>query len=161
MACHLAVISDVEKNIFDDNLIILESNIPADEMMPAANKVSLTATVFLPDNPDVWSQDNLAVQASSIIDRLEFFLPFLKENIEFFDLEKSIEISKTSHGVFNPKYKIRNSFITGFAARTNKTRFKNIYLTGASLLADAGFEGEILSGMNAASRVIGRSAKIT
>jgi phytoene dehydrogenase-like protein len=158
MARHLAVISDVQKNIFDNNLIILESNIPADETIPTANKFSLTATVFLPDDPDVWSHDNLTAQASSIFERLEFFLPFLKENIEFFDLEKSIEISRMSHGVFNPKYKIRNSFLTGFSARTNKTCFKNVYLTGASLLADAGFEGEIISGINAASRVFTRKA---
>lgn len=161
MAHHVAVVSDVQKNIFDNNLIILESSIPPDETTPAANKVSLTATIFLPDDSTVWSKENLAVQASSIIDRLEFFLPFLKENIEFFDLDKSIELSKISHSVFNPKYKIRNSFITGFAARTNKTRFKNVYLTGASLLVDAGFEGEIISGANAASRVINRLAKIT
>ncbi len=161
MARHLAIVSDVQKNIFDNNLIILESSMPEDEMMPAANKVSLTATVFLPHDPDVWSRENLAAAASSIMERLEYFLPFLKENIEFFDLDKSIEISKISRSVFNPKYKIRNSFITGFAARINKTRFKNVYLTGASLLADAGFEGEIISGMNAASRVIGSCAKIT
>jgi hypothetical protein len=161
MANHVAVVADVHKNIFDNNLIILESGIPADETMPAAKKVSLTATVFLPDDPALWSNENLAVQASAMIDRLDFFLPFLKENIEFFDLDKSIEICKISRNAVIPKYKIRNSFITGFVARTNKTHFKNLYLTGASLLADAGFEGEIISGMNAASRIIGRYAKAT
>ena len=161
MSHHLAVVSDVQKSIFDNNLIILEANMPEDETISTASKVSLTATVFLPVGNDVWSKENLAAQSSSIIDRLEFFLPFLKENIEFFDLDKSIELSKISHGVFNPKYELRDSFITGFAARNNKTRFKNVYLTGASLLTDAGFDGEIISGMNAASRVIGQCAKIT
>jgi phytoene dehydrogenase-like protein len=156
MASHLAVVSDVQKNIYDNNLIILESSIQQEETISVVNKVSLTATVFLSDDPDVWSSENLSATASSIIDRLEFFLPFLKEYIEFFNLEKSIKISKMSHSVFNPKYKIRNSFITGFAARTNKTRFQNVYLTGASLLADAGFEGEILSGINAATRVMAK-----
>jgi phytoene dehydrogenase-like protein len=161
MANHLAIVSDVQKNIFDNNLITLESSLPSDAAMTGVAKASLTATVFLPDKADVWSKENLALQASSIIDRLEFFLPFLKENMEYFDLEKSIELSKISRSVVSPKYKIKKSFITGFAARTNKTRFKNVYLTGASLLADAGFEGEILSGMNAASRAIGRLQKIT
>jgi phytoene dehydrogenase-like protein len=161
MAHHVAVVSAVEKNIFDDNLIILESNISAEETIDTSDKAALTATVFLSPDPAVWSTDNLTVHAQSIMDRLEYFLPFLKENIVYFDLEKSIEISKMSQGVFNPKYKMRNSFITGFAARTNKTRFKNVYLTGASLSADTGFEGEIISGMNAASRVIGSLTKIT
>jgi phytoene dehydrogenase-like protein len=156
MTRHVAVVPDVDKNIFDNNLIILETSMPADETLTAEARVSLTATVFLPDDHAMWSKENLAVTATSMIDRLDFFLPFLKDNIEFFDLEKSIDISGMSHSVFNPKYKIRNSFITGFAARTNRTWFKNVYLTGASLLTDAGFEGEIISGINAASRVIAK-----
>jgi phytoene dehydrogenase-like protein len=156
MTRHVAIVPDVEKNIFDNNLIILETSMPSDESLTAEARVSLTATVFLPNDPALWSKENLAVTAESMKDRLDFFLPFLKDNIEFFDLEKSIDISGMSHGVFNPKYSISNSFITGFAARTNKTRFKNVYLTGASLLTDAGFEGEIISGINAASRVIAK-----
>jgi hypothetical protein len=58
--------------------------------------------------------------------------------------------------IVNPKYQMKNSFLTGFATRSNKTRFKNVFLTGASLLVDAGFEGEIISGMNAVSRVVGK-----
>lgn len=155
MARHLAVVPDVEKEIYDNNLIILESNIPEDISRPDA-VATLTATVFLPDDHDLWSRENLSVQASAAIDRLEFFLPFLKENIVFFDLDKSIELSGMARSVFSPKYKMRNCFLTGFAARTNKTCFEDVYLTGASLSADAGFEGEIISGMNAATRVITR-----
>ncbi|MCE5210714.1 MAG: hypothetical protein LLG40_04090, partial [Deltaproteobacteria bacterium] len=88
-----------------------------------------------------------------IVERLEYFLPFLKENIEFFDIEESINISQKQRDIVNPKYKLRNAFLTGFAAKSNKTRFRNIYLTGASLLADAGFEGEIISGINATARL--------
>ena len=108
---------------------------------------------FLPDNQDIWSRDNLIQTANSMIVRLEYFLPFLKENIEFFDIEESINISQKQRDVVNSKYQIRNALITGFAAKDNKTRFRNIYLTGASLVADAGFEGEIISGINAAMRV--------
>ncbi len=161
MAHHVAVVSDVQKNIFDNNMIILEYSVPDDETVSADNNVPLTATVFLSADHEQWSRENLTAEASAIIDRLEYFLPFLKENIVFFDLEKSIEISKISRSVHNSKYIMRRSFITGFAARTNKTRFKNVYMTGASLLADAGFEGEIISGINAASSVIGRCTKIT
>jgi phytoene dehydrogenase-like protein len=156
IARHMAVVTDIHKDIYDNNLIILESGKPEEEAHAASARIPLTATVFLPNNEDAWSPENLAKESSSILDRLEYFLPFLKDNIEFFDLEKSIALSKISHGIFNPKYKIRSSFITGFASRTNKTRFKNVYLTGASLLTDAGFEGEIISGINAASRLISK-----
>ena len=156
MARHVAVISDVNKDIYDDNLIILESGASENENITSASKIPLSATVFLPNNQAIWTKENLTQTAESIIDRLEYFLPFLKENIEFFDIEESINISKKQREVVNPKYQLRKSLISGFAAKSNKTRFGNIYLTGASLLADAGFEGEIISGINAASRVTGK-----
>jgi phytoene dehydrogenase-like protein len=156
MARHVALVMDVDKDIYDDNIIIIESVISSDETASAKNKVSLTATVYLPSDPGMWSQESLEKIAASILAKLEQFLPFLKENIEFYDLNKSIEISKMCRKIVNPKYQMKNSFLTGFAARSNKTRFKNVFLTGASLLVDAGFEGEIISGMNAVSRVVGK-----
>jgi len=101
----------------------------------------------------IWSNENLTATSRSIIERLEFFLPFLKENIEIFDIKESINISRKQLSIVNPKYQLRNSFITGFAANSNKTKFSNIFLTGASLLPDIGFEGEIISGINAARSV--------
>ena len=156
MARHVAVISDVNKHIYDDNLIILELNSSEDEKTTSTGKSLLSATVFLPDDQMTWSKENLTANARSIIERLEYFLPFLKENIEFFDIKESINISQKQRVVVNAKYQLQNSFISGFAAKSNKTRFGNIYLTGASLLTDAGFEGEIISGINAAARVAGK-----
>lgn len=156
MARHVAVISDVNKDIYNDNLIILESNSHEDEKNSSISKIPLSATVFLPNDQNIWSKDNLSQTADSIINRLEYFLPFLKENIEFFDIEESIKISQKQRDIVNPKYQLRNSFISGFAAKDNKTKFGNVYLTGASLLTDAGFEGEIISGINAVARMSGK-----
>jgi phytoene dehydrogenase-like protein len=148
MARHVAVISNVDKDIYDNNLILLESNTSPEE------KKLLTATVFLPSDSATWSKESLEAQAQSIIERLEYFLPFLKENIRFIDVDKSIDISIKYRNIVNPKYKLRNSFISGFSAKNNKTSFRNIYLTGASLLMEAGSEGEIVSGMFAVSRIL-------
>ncbi len=153
MARHVAVITDVKKDIYDDNLIILELSSPDNEKTTFSGKSSLSATVFLHDDPMIWSNENLTATSRSIIERLEFFLPFLKENIEIFDIKESINISRKQLSIVNPKYQLRNSFITGFAANSNKTKFSNIFLTGASLLPDIGFEGEIISGINAARSV--------
>jgi phytoene dehydrogenase-like protein len=158
MARHVAVISDVEKDIYDNNLIILESNAPEGEKnTPISTKIPLSATVFLPNDDNAWSTENLTGTADSVIERLGYFLPFLKENIELFDIEESITISKKQREIVNPKYQLRKSFISGFAAKSNKTRFGNVYLTGASLMTDTGFEGEIISGINAALRVAGKT----
>jgi hypothetical protein len=156
MARHVAVITDVKKDLYDDNLIILELSSPDDEKNTHLAKSSLSATVFLHDDQMIWSSENLTANSRSIIERLEYFLPFLKENIEIFDIKESINISRKQRDIVNPKYQLRNSFITGFASKSNKTKFGNIFLTGASLLADAGFEGEIISGINAANCVTGK-----
>jgi phytoene dehydrogenase-like protein len=153
-ACHIAIVSDVNRDIHDNNLIILQLNTPQQNDGTSKDKIPMTATVFLPNIDEVWTRENLKAQSESIIDRIEFFLPFLKENIELFDIDKSIDIYNECRQIVNPKYQLRNSFFTGFAAKNNKTRFSNIYLSGASLLTDAGFEGEIISGINAASKVI-------
>ena len=153
-ARHIAVVCDVNRDIHDNNLIILQLNFLLEHAETSESKISMTATVFLPNDSEVWTRDNLKAQAESMIDRLEFFLPFLKENIELFDIDKSIDIHNECRQIVNPKYQVRNSFFTGFAAKNNKTRFGNIYLSGASLLTDAGFEGEIISGINAASKVL-------
>jgi len=159
MATHVAVITDVNKDIYDDNLIILESGSSENEKT-AVSKIPLSATVFLSNDQAIWSRDNLSQTADSIIERLEYFLPFLKENIEFFDIEESINISQKQRNVVNPKYQLRKSFISGFFAKNNKTKFGNVYLTGASLLTDAGLEGEVISGMNAAARITGKESKL-
>lgn len=154
MAKHVAVISNINKDIWDDNLIILQSGALGLDRNNLPGKVPLSATVFLPDQANAWSKDNLETTATSMIERLEFFLPFLKENIVFYDINESISISQKQRDAVNPKYQMRNAFFTGFAAKSNKTKFENIYLAGASLLTDAGYEGEIISGINAAKRVI-------
>jgi len=156
MAKHVAVITDENKDIYDDNLIILELSSPDDEENVFPGKSSLSATVFLHDDPMIWSNENLTATARSIVERLEFFLPFLKENTEVFDIKESINISRKQRNIVNPRYQLRNSFITGFAAKSNRTKFSNIFLTGASLLMDAGFDGEIISGVNAANCVAGK-----
>jgi len=120
MTRHVAVISDVNKDIYDNNLIILESGVSDD--VSNALKIPLSATVFLPDNQDKFSRDNLKQTADSIVERLEYFLPFLKENIEFFDIEESINISQKQRDIVNPKYKLRNAFLTGFAAKKQQNQ---------------------------------------
>jgi hypothetical protein len=83
MVCDMAVVSDVEKEIFGNNLIILELMFEEDVSLPAT-VVTLTTTIFLPGSKNDGSAENLSHNASSIFDHLEYFLPFLKENIVFF-----------------------------------------------------------------------------
>ena len=154
MARHVAVVSDVTKDLYDNNLIILETSLPEKDKVPAHAKTSLTATVYLPDQHENWTPDALKREADSVLDRLDVFFPFLRDHVEMSDIDKAIDISSESRKVISPKYKVRNSFFTSFAAKNNKTLYDNVFLTGTSLLSDAGFDGEILSGKNAVLRII-------
>ncbi|PKN20703.1 MAG: hypothetical protein CVU71_02660 [Deltaproteobacteria bacterium HGW-Deltaproteobacteria-6] len=156
LARHIAVVTDVHKDIYDDNLIILETSPPENDKSLTAARTSLTATVYLPDIEDNWTRDALLRESNSILDRLEGLLPFLKDNIELSDIDKSIDISLDYRKILTPKYKVRNAFFTSFATKTNKTRFNNIFLTGSSLMTDAGFEAEIISGKYSALQIINK-----
>jgi hypothetical protein len=56
--------------------------------------------------------------------------------------------------VQSPRYSVRKPFHTSFAAKSHRTRFDNVFLTGTSLLTDAGFDAELISGRTAALQVI-------
>lgn len=154
LARHIAIVADVSREIYDNNLIILETSMPGKDTAHGQARTSISATVYLQDIDDHWTRDALKHQADLVLKRIDAFLPFLKENIALFDLEKSIDISLESRRVISPKYNTRNAFFTSLSSKTNKTYFKNIFLTGSSLLTDAGFDGEILSGKNAALQVM-------
>jgi len=154
IARHIAIVTDINKEIYDNNLIVLETGLPEKEKNLSLARTSMTATIYLPDIEENWTGDALKREADSILERLEGFLPFLKDNIELSNINKSIDISLDYRKVLTPKHKVRNAIFTSFAAKSNKTRFNNVFLTGASLLTDAGFDAEIISGKNAAQQVI-------
>ncbi|MHB8138336.1 MAG: hypothetical protein ACYDGO_08105 [Smithellaceae bacterium] len=154
LARHIAVVTDVTKDIYDNNLIILETGLPETGKSLSLARTSMTATVYLPDIAENWTGDALRREADSMLERLDEFLPFLKNNLELKDIDKAINISMDCRKVLSPKYKVRNAFFTCFAAKSNKTRYDNVFLTGTSLLSDAGFDAEIISGKNAAQQVM-------
>lgn len=155
MSSYVAIVSDISKDIYDDNLIILEINLPDEEKKAAIGKKLLTATVFLPADGKYWKRANLVSTADSVIERVEYLIPFLKENIKFYDVNKSIDLSIKYRAITNPKYRVKKLFFSGFAAQKNKTSLKKVYLTGASIFTDIGcWEGEIISGMYAVYSVL-------
>jgi hypothetical protein len=65
-------------------------------------------------------------------------------------VEASIELSKKYQEVVNQKFQMKNYSFIGMASLPNRTPLKNVYITGGMLMAGLGFEGEIISGINAA-----------
>ncbi len=155
MAQHVILIPNTTNNIFEGNMIILGVNNPDKEKRSTQGKILLTVTLFLPADQDHWKKENLKKVADNAIARLDDFLPFLAENMKFYDINKSIDISIKYRNIANAKYMVKKSFFTGFSAQKNKTSVKSVYLNGASLFTDMGcFEGEIISGMYAVYSVL-------
>jgi len=132
----------------------VELSAPDDISRAPAGKRALSATVFLNHSQIKLSNFELETISESIISQLETFLPFLRENLDYLNIDASIDLSKKCLDVVNQKYLIKANPIFGITALSHRTPFNNVFLTGGMLLAEFGFEGELISGMNAALSTI-------
>lgn len=159
MASHVIVIGDEKFPVMDNNLIFLETSSTGDTGCAPPGKRVISATVFLKESPLRLSNDDLEGVSTGILENIEGFLPFLRENLDFRNVEKSIEMSRKYQEVVNQKFKINGNPLLGISILSNRTPVKNVFLTGGMLLAGLGFDGEVISGMNAAHHVVGGTAK--
>jgi len=150
MAPYVAVVSDVRIPARHQNLVFIERSLQGETDRAPDGRRALSATVFLKESPLVLDDAKLKGIAKTIIDGLEDFLPFLRENIDYVNIEKSIAFARQSQESVNQKYRVRKRSITGMNTLSAKTPLRNVLLTGGVLRASLGFEGEILSGMDAA-----------
>jgi phytoene dehydrogenase-like protein len=153
MAPYTVVVRDETKPATDQNLVFLVSSRPGEMEHAPEGKQAITATVFLKDSPLMLTDLELNEIAKSIIDSLDGFLPFLRESIDFVNIEKSIELSRRSQEIVSQKYRPRKGTIIGMNTLTPETPLHNVLLTGGILRASLGFEGEILAGLDAASLI--------
>ena len=154
MARYVVIVVKKDGDIKDDNIVFLEISAPNDTRKAPLKKRALSATVFLKDSPGTLSNLELEEKSKTILDHLEGFLPFLRENLDYLNMEASIALSRKYHEVVNQKYQMKADPFWGIAALSNRTSVKNIYVTGGMLLPGLGFEGEVISGINAANATI-------
>ena len=154
MAPYVAVIPENNKPVMDNNIIFLEMSAPYDTGRAPANSRALSATIFLKKSPLLSTDLELEERSKAIIGYLEALFPFLRDNLDYLNVEASIELSRKYQKMVNHKYRIKaNPFISA-KALSGGTPLKNVYLTGGALLSGLGFEGEIISGRNAALSII-------
>ncbi len=147
------VVPDENKPAQDQNLLFLEMSLPGDTYRAPEGRRAVSVTVYLKDSPLVLDDLELKVIANTIINSLDWFLPFLRESIDYINIEKSIALARQSQEIINKKYHVRKRSIIAMKILSPKTPLSNVLLTGGILRAGLGFEGEILSGMDAASLV--------
>jgi len=150
LAPYAVVVRDETKPATDQNLVFIVSSRPGETEHAPEGRQAITATVFLTDSPLMLTDMELKGIAKSIIDSLEGFLPFLRESIDFVNIEKSIELSRRSQEIVSQKYRPRKGTMIGMNTLSPETPLHNVLLTGGILRAGLGFEGEIIAGLGAA-----------
>lgn len=159
MVEYVIIVGDEKRPVMDGNLVFLEVSSTGDTGHAPDGKRAISATVFLKESPISLNNDELKEVSEGILENLEGFLPFLRENLDFINVEKSIEISRKYQEVVNQKYKVNGNPLLGISLLPNRTPVKNVFVTGGMLMAGLGFEGEVISGINAASHVVGGTLK--
>ena len=150
LSSYAVVIRDETKPATDQNLVCILSSRPRNTEHAPEGRQAITVMVFLKDSPLMLTDLELKGIAKSIIDSLEGFLPFLRESIDFVNIEKSIELSRLLQEIVCQKYRPRKGTVIGINTLSPKTPLYNVLLTGGILRAGLGFEGEILAGLDAA-----------
>jgi phytoene dehydrogenase-like protein len=155
-AIYVAIVIDDNRPVMDDNLVFVEISAKDCEGRAPAGKRALSATIFLKESPLVLTNDELKEVSQVAFCALEKFLPFLRENLDFLNIGMSIELSRKSQELVNHKYAMQSDSFFGMSRISNRTPYRNVFMTGGMLLPGLGFEGEIISGINAANSVISK-----
>jgi phytoene dehydrogenase-like protein len=150
MATYVVLVKNGDDVVTDRDLVFLETSLPGESERAPEGRRAITATVFLPDSPLRLNDQELKEVATNIIDSLEGFLPFLRENIDYLHVDKSIAISRRYQEMVNRKYRTPKRPFWGMTTLSPGTRIPNVLTTGAILRAGLGFEGEIIAGIDAA-----------
>jgi phytoene dehydrogenase-like protein len=153
LAPYAVLARDIRKPAREGNLLFLETSLPADKERAPVGRRAMTATVFLTESPLILGDDELRDVIRDIFSSLEALLPFLRENLDFLHMERSIDFSRSIQEVAQRKYTPGKGTFLGLKTFAPKTPLPHVFLTGGLLRPGLGFEGEIRSGVEAAGLV--------
>jgi phytoene dehydrogenase-like protein len=149
LAPYVVWVRDETKPLIDQNLVYIQTSHADQNERAPEGKRALCATVFLKKSPTMLTDLELSGVAKAIIDSLEGLLPFLRESIDYVNIEKSISLARRSQEIVNQKYRTLKRTVIGINTLSPITPLPNVFLTGGILRAGLGFEGEILAGVDA------------
>jgi phytoene dehydrogenase-like protein len=107
LAPYAVWIRDETKPLTDQNLVYIQTSCPDERDRAPQGRRALCATVFLKKSPMMLTDLELSEVAKGIIDSLEGLLPFLRENIDYVNIEKSISLARHSQEIIAQKYRLR------------------------------------------------------
>jgi phytoene dehydrogenase-like protein len=153
MGACVILLGDKNGSLWADDPIILKTSLPGDRECAPEGRRALCATVFLKESPVRLTNQELKEAAVYIKKNVDDFLPFLNENLEFIDIDRSIAISRRYHEALNAGLEIKRILFSSRASSVH-TSLPNVFITGGMLFPGRGIYGELLSGINAAYAAI-------
>lgn len=145
---------------FRENLLFFELSALGDEGRAPRQRRAVSVTAFLKESPEDLSNKELTSVSVRIIKCTETLLPFLSENMDFIDIDGSIAVSRKYQRALNQRYSLKNNPMLGVSLLDGRTPLPNLSVTGGTLFAGLGMEGEIISGWNALHIVNGEGKNV-
>ena len=156
MSEYVIFMADESQHYLKGNLLIIKTSPRGDTSYAPEEKRALSVTMFLEVSPQQLNDRMLRHLIQNSLENLGGFLPFLGENIDFIATEKSITLSRGYQDVVNRKIHMKKGPSSEIALHSDRRKLENISITGGELLPAFGIEGEIISGIEAAERIIGK-----
>jgi phytoene dehydrogenase-like protein len=150
LAPYCVVVPDERKEARRPGPVFLKTSLHGETDLAPAGRRTLSATVYLKDSPLVLADIQLKEVAKSIMDSLEEFLPFLRDSIDYIHVERSIALSRQYQEAISHQYQAPKRAWLALNTLSPATPLPDVFLTGGILRAGLGFEGEVLSGLDAA-----------
>jgi len=153
MAPYSAIYVSENEDILD-NMIYVELSLPEDFGRAPCDKRALSATALLKNSPLFLSNLEFNNITEIIMKYLKTVIPFLEVNLDYLNVEASIEFSKKYHNILNESYNIKSGTLFNNSFSPKRTHMKNIYIMNGRSQSGLGCEGEIMAGRNAAFSII-------
>lgn len=151
MSDHVVLCDDSETSYVNRGLYYLERSRAGDDESAPSGTCGLAVTSFLYHSPRFLNYTYLERFCRETVRRIGWFLPFLDEQTRFRDALFSIDMSRDCLEMVNMKYDVRkDTFSDIHSLSPYMTPLANVFITGGMLLPGLGFDGEIISGLNAA-----------
>jgi len=115
MAEYVVVISDEKKPLTGGNLIFLEMSARGDTDRAPSGKRAISASVFLEESPLRLNDENLRKISIGMLKNIEKPLPFLGDNLDFINIDSSIDTSRKYQEVLNQKYTTKKNPFLGIS----------------------------------------------
>jgi phytoene dehydrogenase-like protein len=147
------IVPDIKASAVDPNPLLLVSSPSGDTQHAPEGKRAITLTKYLKKSPLTMADSELRETAQEMLTSLDGFLPFLRESIDYVNIEKSIELSRQSQEIVSPSYVPRQGAIIGLTTFPHETALNHVFLNGGILRAGLGFEGELLAALDVARTV--------